>query len=505
MAVAAPMDPAALKKRLGLDIGKCGSNTLKNRPCRFANPSNIDRQIMSMTTLTQASPELLDQLKVLAELALCYHHIKPVPKAARIKDWKKVFPVGDEKAVPIEPIEDQIKSVLDCFPYTSEYTCVGANRDGMQCGHKIGGKWIRRGKKTVALILKPEHYSHHRNLTFLLNVLASNMFCYHHKEQVPDRVAEWESRITTIYRAYPMQDRPLRSTGNTGLSRKFQGNPAEFWDDADDTSAFVTEIEKNRPLDYKACYSLVRDKMKEPLKKEELDPGYVYVYEVEGNKGFVKIGFTTQTIERRSEQWKFQCDRVPKVLYPLGPAEKIPHANRVEGLCLAELKYRNVIVICEACPKQHIEWVQVSAAEAIAVIQKWTKWINTTPFHDSERPLTRWQLANGITSWTLRNKEVQRTADMPKFMQEIAAASPSAGQQRPRREASTTVSVGSQSSRREIAVASPSAGHQRPRREASATVSIGSQSSRKEIAVASPSAGRQRPRREALAAVSTGS
>jgi hypothetical protein len=274
-------------------------------------------------------------------------------------------------------------------------------------------------QKTVALILKPEHYSHHRNLTFLLNVLASNMFCYHHKEQIRDRVAEWESRITTIYRAYPMQDRSLRSTGNTGLSRKFRGNPAEFWDDADDTSAFVTKIEKSRPSDYKACYSLVRDKMKEPLKKEELDPGYVYVYEVEGNKGFVKIGFTTKTIEHRSEQWKFQCDRVPKVLYPLGPTETIPHANRVEGLCLAELKYRNVIVVCEACPRQHIEWVQVPAAEAIAVIQKWTRWINTRPFKDTERRLTRGQLANGITSWTFRDEEVQRTADMPKFMQEI--------------------------------------------------------------------------------------
>jgi hypothetical protein len=41
--------------------------------------------------------------------------------------------------------------------------------------------------------------------------------------------------------------------------------------------------------------------MKEPLKKEELDLGYFYVYEVEGNKGFVKIGFTTQTIEDRLE------------------------------------------------------------------------------------------------------------------------------------------------------------------------------------------------------------
>jgi hypothetical protein len=136
----------------------------------------------------------------------------------------------------------------------------------------------------------------------------------------------------------------------------------------------------------------------EPLKKPELDDGYVYVYEVEGNEGFVNIGFTTQTIKARSGQWKSECGRVPKVLYPLGAAKKIPHANRVEGLCLAELKYRNLTVICEACPKRHIEWVQVPAAEAIAVIQKWTKWIGTAPFEDSKRQLNQWELDNKITS-----------------------------------------------------------------------------------------------------------
>jgi hypothetical protein len=453
MAVAAPMDSAALKTLLGLRKGECGSPKKEkgNPACKKPNPSNIESQIGSMTTLTQASRELPDQLEMLAVLAFCEHHIKLGPKAARIKVWKKVFPVGDEKAVPIEPIEDQIESVLDCFPYTSTYTCVGAkrDRDSTPCRFRIAGKRVRKGKKAVALLIKPEHYSHDHNLTFLLNVLAFNMFCYNHTEQIPEWVAERKSRITAIYRAYPVQDRPLSSAGNIG----FQGNPAEFWDDADDTSAFVTEIEKDRPSNYLACYSLVRDKMKEPLKEQELKKGYVYMYEVEGNEGFVKIGFTTKTIEARSAQWKSECDRVPKVLYPLGTAEKIPHANRVEGLCLAELKYRNLTVICEACPKRHIEWVQIPAAEAIAVIQKWTKWIGTAPFEDSKKQLTQWELDNKITSWTLKHEEAQRIGDMPKFMQEIAAASLPAGNQSSRRETSEAVSAGNERSRKEIPAA----------------------------------------------------
>jgi T5orf172 domain len=130
-------------------------------------------------------------------------------------------------------------------------------------------------------------------------------------------------------------------------------------------------------------------------------------------------------------------------------------ANRVEGLCLAELKYRNMTVICEACPKRHIEWVQVPAAEAIAVIQKWTKWIDTAPFKDSKRQLTQWELDKKITSWILRYEETQRTGDMPKFMQEIAAASLPAGSQSSRRETSEAVSAGNQSSRKEISAAGP--------------------------------------------------
>jgi hypothetical protein len=365
-------------------------------------------------------PRASEQLEILAGLTLCKYHGQAEPKAARIKVWEKAFPVGDEKAVRIKPIEDLIKSELGCFPYASEYTCLGVEPgyDSTPCMFRIGGKGVLKGKKTVALIVKPEYYSHDDNLPSLLKVLASNMFCYGHTGQIPERVAKWTSRITAIYRGYPMPDRPL---SNTGLSREFEGNPAEFWVDADDTSAFVTKIEKDRPSNNLACYSLVREKLMEPLKDPELDHGYVYAYEVEGNEGFVKIGFTTKTIERRSAQWKFECDRVPKVIYPLGPAEKIPHANRVEALCLAELKYKNVIVICKACPKRHIEWVQVPAAEVIAVIQKWTKWIATAPFKDSKSQLTRWERNPKITPWVLRDDEEQRTDDMPKFMQEIVA------------------------------------------------------------------------------------
>ena len=375
--------------------------------------------------LNQASRELPIQLGKLAELALCTYHVVPRKKEARVKAWKSSFPVGDEKLMPIDSIEDQLNGALNCFPlYASEYTCVGErfDRHRTPCGFKIGGKKVLNGKKTIALLVNEGKFLHHDNLNFCLNVLAINVFCYNHTGQISQRVEQWKLQITNIYRANSVQERPPKLIYTTGLSRKLEGSLADFWDDTNDTCAFVKEIERDGPINKLACYPFIQRKMREPLKSSELADGNVYIYEVEGNKGFVKIGYTTHSIEHRSEQWKFQCNRVPKVLYPLGSSEKIPHANRVEGLCLAELKHRNVIVACEACPKRHTEWVQVPAAEAIAVIQKWTKWIHTAPYKDSKKILTKGKWENKITSWNLKDEERQRTNDMRKFMHGILAA-----------------------------------------------------------------------------------
>ncbi|PMD53550.1 uncharacterized protein K444DRAFT_635336 [Hyaloscypha bicolor E] len=113
-AIAAPMGLEDLKNELDLDTGKCGSPITKrgNPPCKNPNPGDIDSQIESITALTQASVELPYELEILAELALCKHHIITEKKATRIKLWKKVFLIRDERAVLLELITDQIKNIL---------------------------------------------------------------------------------------------------------------------------------------------------------------------------------------------------------------------------------------------------------------------------------------------------------------------------------------------------------------------------------------------------------
>jgi hypothetical protein len=172
--------------------------------------------------------------------------------------------------------------------------------------------------------------------------------------------------------------------------------------------------------------------------------GYVYAYEVEGNNGYVKIGYTTRSVTDRHNEWSFDCNRQTKSLYPpltaaanisssaaaTTPAARpvatetailVPHARRIEALCHAELDHRRIRIYCGACLKQHIEWFNVSAAEVTAVIQKWSRWMAT-------RPYELLQLRYG-PKWVLKADEVQRMLKIEQFMRELAVVPASLGRE----------------------------------------------------------------------------
>jgi hypothetical protein len=90
---------------------------------------------------------------------------------------------------------------------------------------------------------------------------------------------------------------------------------------------------------------------------KEQEAGYLYIYEDEGNKGLVKIRYTTRTIKERHEEWCFNCNRKPKTLFPVSAqnAVLVPHVQGVEKLRHAELSHRQVIIYCYCCLKTHEE------------------------------------------------------------------------------------------------------------------------------------------------------
>ncbi|KAJ5906919.1 DUF1766-domain-containing protein [Penicillium subrubescens] len=97
-----------------------------------------------------------------------------------------------------------------------------------------------------------------------------------------------------------------------------------------------------------------------------------------------------------------------KVLFPTAPesVKPVPNAWRVEELCHTELVDYQVQVDYTGCLSEHREWFQISAADAFAVIKKWSAWMRTTPYD----PV----LGN------LKEKEKRKAAEMDDFMSELA-------------------------------------------------------------------------------------
>lgn len=121
------------------------------------------------------------------------------------------------------------------------------------------------------------------------------------------------------------------------------------------------------------------------------------MYQVDGNDGFVKIGFTSKPIQQRLDEWEADCNRKPRLLYPLpsAGAKPILHAAHVEALCHAELNWFRARIECKTCIKQHIEWFKVSPddvalEQVIAVVRKWWWWMGTCPYQKD--PETGWGL-----------------------------------------------------------------------------------------------------------------
>jgi hypothetical protein len=107
------------------------------------------------------------------------------------------------------------------------------------------------------------------------------------------------------------------------------------------------------------------------VNSDDLKDGYVYMCEVEGNERFVRIGYTCRTLEKRHREWKLDCNRLSKVLYPPSSnPQRVPNGHRVEALCHTELDHRRMGIYYTGFLKRHIEWFEIAAADAIMVIQK---------------------------------------------------------------------------------------------------------------------------------------
>ncbi|KAH7230881.1 T5orf172 domain-containing protein [Fusarium tricinctum] len=410
-----------LRTRLGLHNKKCGALTKSKEPCGAltcgapAKTAAITSHLDTLIGLTQSSVEFEGELDELARLVHCRSHNNSFSRRARIGVWMEEFPIGDD---PFIVAGRRIRKALAL----ESTKCIG--------------------------IVKPQNYRNDSYLDGFLKVLETNMYCNRHMNQKAlQKVACWKSSIVEILdqslsklaKSDATEDTeerlgtttelgnlesPLASSSDGLISgsgsqsiSNFEGDLSAFWPVSYDTSPFeITEKSKKSPP-HESLYENVKSKMIRDLENKDLEEGYIYLYEVDGNPGFVKIGYTTQSVEDRLKDWKDKCNRDPKTLYPntSGGDTTVPNARRVEALCHAELEHRRVWIFCPSCLKPHTEWFETTSAKAIETIKKWSCWMKTQPYLSVK-------LGNE-EKWKIKEEERQRTQDMNQFMIQILEAS----------------------------------------------------------------------------------
>lgn len=431
---------STLKKLFGIDNWKCGGLTKSQTPCRRNVPTKsharIDHLIESMVLDHRSSPQLQLDLESLVSLVHCHQHRRGYVKELRLDKWSDLLPSEPEQI----PYGTSIQRKIELCLGRLSTQCMGTTGVNERCKKSIGGQKIQNCIKTIEKISRADVYLNDASLDLFLRVLATNMRCHlHTRQSCSKELALWNARIRDVLEkntpgsnklkkintsnkiprqvlslpVYEMGTKqkdaisksgPVKNLASFPVNADSSNNLDEYWPEQYDTAPFDIVERSDRPNNYKASYAGVRKQMEKQLSAKDQKSGYLYMYEVDGNKGFVKIGFTTRPIEKRHGEWCFDCNRKSRPLFPIpaSKAELVPNVPRVEKLCHAELKHRQVIIYCQGCLKTHEEWFELSPTEGIAVVEKWSAWMKREPYHP-DRLL-------------LKEEEARKAAKMDNYM-----------------------------------------------------------------------------------------
>ncbi|KAH7311284.1 T5orf172 domain-containing protein [Stachybotrys elegans] len=123
-------------------------------------------------------------------------------------------------------------------------------------------------------------------------------------------------------------------------------------------------------------------KIRGPLERRDFRSGKLYMFKRESSPGHVKIGWTSQRVQGRLEEWA-KCGYTPELLFQV---DNVPHAQRAETLIHYEMiKEWRAERMCKApsCGKSHREWFQVEEQRAKQVILGWALFFKTAvPYVD---------------------------------------------------------------------------------------------------------------------------
>ncbi|QRD91369.1 hypothetical protein F9C07_2062429 [Aspergillus flavus] len=223
------------------------------------------------------------------------------------------------------------------------------------------------------------------------------MYCHLHKNQGPKKVEVW--KLETDDKGDKNQGSAKSDLVSTTLPYPYY---ADFCPELYDTTPFNILVRANYLEDQELSFFWC----------------FLYAYEVDGNKGFVKIRYTPRSINESHDEWSFHCNRLTKPIYPpvFNVNTAVPNAASVEKLWYAKLTRRNTRIYCSGCLELHIEWFEVPPSEVIAVIEKWSKWMRPHPCQPN--PVDPSNIS------ALRPEEEQKSKDIGRFMKGIAQLPP---------------------------------------------------------------------------------
>lgn len=152
------------------------------------------------------------------------------------------------------------------------------------------------------------------------------------------------------------------------------------------TNKFDREF-KPQEIDVKLLRDM-RSKRADYGKTPELSSGDVYVLQNPAWPNHVKIGESGRDVDKRIAEIKRDC-KIDCLEQALDTEQKyFLNYKMVEKLCHEELKNFRKDLQCEWCKtknrkrQRHEEWFEVKPEIAVRTVQKWRKWMLTSPYND---------------------------------------------------------------------------------------------------------------------------
>ncbi|KAK5944910.1 hypothetical protein PMZ80_002112 [Knufia obscura] len=121
------------------------------------------------------------------------------------------------------------------------------------------------------------------------------------------------------------------------------------------------------------------------LDDKDKKPGSLYLFTRAAARGFVKIGYTTRSVQTRLDEWQQDCGYEP---FLVGSFSDSPNVKRVESLIHFELHKEWRRQVWCSCDKQHIEWFETATDKAVTIAGQWAEWMRDARPYESNGMLS---------------------------------------------------------------------------------------------------------------------